>query len=327
MSEFSGQDVCILGGTGTIGTALIERLLQDNPARIRCVSNDEYSLWKTEKKFGAMSHENPLRYVLKDIRNREAMRELLRGVDVLYMLACYKHVQYVEYSPQEAIEVNINGNKTVIEEVLQNARVQKVVNASTDKVCYANNTYGLSKHIVEKLIEWAQFYRPVSEQITKFSNVRFGNVLMSRGSVLEHWFNPETKEIQLRDPFHRRFIMPTREAIDLLLKCTTQMKGGETFIYKMPVVQMGDLAEVVSELTKKPVVRVPVMLGEQEHQWLMTKDESIRRIEDDDSFTIHRNNPFVSPSEYSTENCTLYTKSEIEVMIEEEFGYGCVPRF
>lgn len=320
-SDFTNQDICILGGTGTIGTALIERLLEYNPKRIRCVSNDEYSMWRTEKRFGPAGDGNPIRYVLKDIRNRHAMREVLHGVDILYLLAAYKHVQYVEYSPQEAISVNITGSETVIEEALFNARIHKVINCSTDKVCYASSTYGLSKHIVEKLMEWAQFYRPSTEQVTKFANTRFGNVLFSRGSVLEHWFSPETKFIELRDPEHRRFFMPTRSAIDLILHCTYHMKGGETFISKMPVFKMDTLAEACSDITGKPVMIVPAMIGEQKHQYLMTKDESVHMIEDKYGFVLHRNHPAVNPREYSTESQEPLGKEDANTMIREEIEW------
>lgn len=316
MSELSGQDICVLGGTGSIGTALIERLLEIKPRRIRCVSNDEYSMWQTENRFGTGDEENPMRYILKDIRNPTAMRELLRGVDVLFMLAAYKHVRYVEYSPQEAIEVNIVGNMNVIEEVLNNTRVKKVVNISTDKVCYAHSTYGLSKHIVEKVVEWASFYRPVGQQITKFANTRFGNVIGSRGSVLESWFNPAVKKIGLRDPEHRRFFMPTRSAVDLVLKCTDEMKGGETFIFKMPVVKMKDLALAASELTGKKIVNLPPVMGESKNQWLMMREESIHRMENDRGYVLHRHYPVMHPIEYSTEQqCASY--DEVKKMVEE----------
>jgi FlaA1/EpsC-like NDP-sugar epimerase len=304
----------VLGGTGTIGNALIDRLLVSDPARIRCVSNDEYSMWLTERKFGT---QGPVRYILKDIRNSEAMRELLRGVDVLFMLAAYKHVKYVEYSPQEAISVNVMGNMNVVEEVLKNGRIQKVVNVSTDKVCYAHSTYGLSKHLVEKLVTWASFYRPVGEQFTKFASTRFGNVIASRGSVLEQWFDPRTKEIGLRDPSHRRFFMPTSKAIDLVLRCTREMGGGETYIFKMPVVEMGTLAEACSELTGKPVVDMPPLEGEVRDHWLMTYEESVHRLEDEDGFVLHRDFPANTPIDYSTRSQEPISYRDTVTMLEE----------
>jgi FlaA1/EpsC-like NDP-sugar epimerase len=312
-NELAGQDICVLGGTGSIGTALIDKLLQSGPKRIRCVSNDEYSMWQTEKRFGT----GPMRYVLKDIRNPTAMREVLRGVDILFMLAAYKHIQYVEYSPQEAIDVNIIGNRNVIDEVLLNGRIQKVVNISTDKVCYAQSTYGLSKAIVEKLVDWASFYRPVGEQITKFASTRFGNVIGSRGSVLEHWFDPETTHIGLRDPAHRRFLMPTGRAIDLVLKCTKEMRGGETFIFKMPVVEMGVLAQAASDLTGKKIIQYPPVEGEVNDHWLMTFEESLHRAEDTDGFVLHRKYPTCPPMDYSTKSQKAISYDETREMLME----------
>lgn len=317
MKDLDGQDICVLGGTGSIGTALIRRILEkSSPAKIRCVSNDEYSMWQTERRFGS-GDGTPLRYILKDIRNPRAMKEVLRGVDILFMLACYKHVQYVEYSPQEAVDVNVNGNMNVIEEVLQNGRVQKVVNLSTDKVCYAHSTYGLSKHLIEKMVEWASFYRPVGQQITRFANTRFGNVIGSRGSVLEHWFDPKVDHIALRDPEHVRYFMRTDDAIDLVLKATKRMAGGETFIFKMPTVRIGDLAEVVSEMTEKPIKRIPALPGETKHQWLMMTDESVHRYEDDSGFVLHREFPPVEPKGYSTMDQKPLDEKGIKKLLKE----------
>ncbi len=317
MKEIAGQDICVLGGTGSIGTALIARLLELEPKRIRCVSNDEYSMWRAEKMFGPPSSGSPMRYVLKDIRDRHSMREVLRGVDILFMLAAYKHVQYVEYSPREGIMVNVIGNLTVIEEVLANDRVQKVINVSTDKVCYADTTYGITKRLAEKLVEWASFYRPVGEQTTRFANTRFGNVIGSRGSVIERWFDPRVQTIELRDPSHVRFFMSTSEAIDLLLRCLVRMMGGETFVFKMPCVRMGDMALVASELTGKPVKRIPPIPQEPTNQWLMTAEESIHRIEDDKGFVLHRNYPALPPMEYSTASLKPLERDEIREMLEE----------
>jgi len=317
LNDFEGQDICVLGGTGTIGNALIERLLPEKPSRIRCVSNDEYSMWQTEQKFGKPGDGSPVRYVLKDIRNRHAIREVLRGVDILYMVAAYKHVQYVEYSPLEAIDVNVVGNANVIDEALANTRIQKVVNISTDKVCYPHSTYGLSKALIEKVVEWASFYRSTSDRITAFANTRFGNVIGSRGSVLEKWFDPDTKEIELRNAMHRRFFMQTNRAIDLVLKCTLEMKGGETFIFKMPVARMGDVAEAVSRLTGKDIVVAPEMQGETDDQWLLTLDESAHRKEDDFGFILHKDYPAVEQREYSTRSEIPLTQYQIMQMLKE----------
>ena len=253
---FKGKKILVTGGTGCIGSEIVKRLSAHHPKVIRIFSNDEDNTHRMMNELGQgeekMIHElGNKRFLIGDIRDKERVMLAMEGIDIVYHAAALKHVPLCEYNPFEAIQTNVLGTQNVIEAALANG-VKQVINISTDKAVNPVNTMGATKLLAEKLITDANGYRGLRK--TKFSCVRFGNVLFSRGSVIP-LFEEQIKlkrPVTITDPKMTRFTMSIADTINLVFKATMMAKGGEIFILKMPVVTLKDLADVViDEYAKK----------------------------------------------------------------------------
>ncbi|MGZ9586256.1 SDR family NAD(P)-dependent oxidoreductase [Paenibacillus marinisediminis] len=300
--NYQGKKILLIGGTGTIGQGLLDRLLNENPAVIRILSRDEYKQYELQRKYREYSN---IRYLIGDIRDYQRLRRAMEGIDYVFHAAAMKHVPACEYNPFEAVQTNVLGTQNVIQAALD-LEVEKVIFTSTDKAIAPTNTYGASKLMAERLISAAQYQ--AGSKRTIFAAVRFGNVMGSRGSVIP-LFQKQIKEgryVTITSKQMSRFMMSLNEATDLTLKAMEIAQGGETFVLKMPVIRLMDLAEVIIENTCSELnIRadsiemneIGVRPGEKMFEELMTADEAEHALELRHMYII--SNMFMNKHNYS----------------------------
>ena len=288
---FRNKKILVTGGTGCIGSEIVKSLLKYKPKVVRIFSNDEDSIFRMNQEIG---NEGNKRFLIGDIRDKERLIVAMNGIDIVYHTAALKHVPLCEYNPFEAIKTNVLGTQNLIESAITSG-VKKVISISTDKAVNPINTMGATKLLSEKLIIDANFYKGPSETI--FSCVRFGNVIFSRGSVVPLFEEQirNKKMITLTDPNMTRFMMSIDNTVELVFKSTIIAKGGEIFILKMPVVKLGDLADIVikkyaekygykpNEIKKEIIGPRP---GEKLFEELMTENEAKKAFETKDMLII-----------------------------------------
>jgi len=333
---FKDKKILVTGGTGYIGSKIVKSLLNYNPKVVRIFSNDEDNTFHLIQEIGDKKNK---RFLMGDIRDKERLIQAMEGIDIVYHAAALKHVPLCEYNPFEAIKTNVLGTQNIIEAALVNG-VKKVINISTDKAVNPVNTMGATKLLAEKLITDANFYKGKSKTI--FSCVRFGNVLFSRGSVIP-LFEEQIrmkKMITLTEPSMTRFMMSIQNTIELIFKATVMAKGGEIFILKMPVLKIGDLADVLikkysskygyraDEINKKIIGSRP---GEKYYEELMTENEAANSIETDDILIVlphsdfninlkasdYKNARLCKLKSYISQDQKILSKKEIEELLNK----------
>lgn len=239
---FRNKQILVTGGVGSIGSEIVKNLLPFKPASIRIYDNNEYKL------FAAMSEKKQveLRPLLGDIRDYERISKAMKNVDIVFHAAALKHVELSEYNPFEVVKTNIFGTQNLLSAALEN-EVERVVIISTDKAVNPASTMGATKLVAERLAVAATYHKGNSR--TKFSAVRFGNVLGSNGSVIPTWLQQikDGNPIQITDQRMTRFMMTINDAVQLVFKAASHTSCGETFILKMPSLRIIDLAQAVYE--------------------------------------------------------------------------------
>ena len=318
VSFYKDKKILITGGTGTIGFHLTKRLLADNPKVIRIFSRDEYKQFEMAQEF--QEYATQLRFLIGDVRDQGRLIRAMEGIDYVFHCAAMKHVPACEYNPFEAVQTNVVGTQNVIQAAITNG-VKKVLFTSTDKAISPTNTYGATKLTAERLISAAEYQK--GPKSTTFSSVRFGNVMGSRGSVIPLFKKQilEKGTITITDPDMLRYMMTPKQAIELILKANELAQGGEVFVLKMPVVRLGDLANVIIELVaqedrpKVQVVSIGVRPGEKRFEELMTIEETLVAIETDSMFVIpsafkSNNQPYVSQTRNKD---TVHHKQPIDI--------------
>jgi FlaA1/EpsC-like NDP-sugar epimerase len=286
------KNVLITGGTGSLGRELVRNILQYNPKVIRIFDVDETEQFDFQQEL--KEHEDVVRYLLGDVRDPERLNRATEGIDVIFHTAALKHVMACEYNPFEAVKTNVLGMQNVIEAAINN-NVGKIIFTSSDKAVNPSNTMGTTKLLAEKLMTSANYYKGARDCV--FASVRFGNVMGSRGSVIP-LFRKQIKAggpVTITDPTMTRFMMSMSQAVDLVFKSAEMSQGGEVFIFKMPTVNICDLAEVlIAELAPRyghrpediKVEIIGTKPGEKMYEELMTEDEASRSLERDDMFII-----------------------------------------
>ncbi|WP_205174267.1 polysaccharide biosynthesis protein [Bacillus pakistanensis] len=273
----------VTGGTGSWGHELVAQLLDKGPKEIRIFSRNETGQVSTKQKF----ENNPkLKFVIGDVRDKEAVLEACEGVDYIFHLAALKHVPVCEFQPLEALKTNVIGTQNIIEAAIAK-EVEKVINISTDKAANPSNFYGFTKAMGEKLIINAN----VLTNKTKFVCVRGGNVLGTNGSVI-HVFKHGIKyksKIGITDKKMTRFFLTIKDAIKLLFKATYESHGGEIFVMKMPTCKILDLAQVLIDEYADGEVMIEesgIRPGEKLHEILLTEFESHNTIAYDNEYFV-----------------------------------------
>ncbi|KEK23381.1 SDR family NAD(P)-dependent oxidoreductase [Bacillus gaemokensis] len=301
---FTNKKVLIIGGTGTIGKSILSSVLAENPKVVRIFSRSEFNQLLLQERFGN-THPN-IRYLIGDIRNYDRLYSAMENIDYVFHVAAMKHVSFCEYNPFEAVLTNIFGTQNVIKAAIAQ-KVKKVIFTSSDKAISPTNNYGATKLTAERLITSAEYSKGSSETI--FASVRFGNVMGSRGSVIPLFENQikENQKITVTDLSMSRFMMTLKQATVLTIEAMKIAKGGETFILKMPVISLKDLADVmIEEVTKLyslsrasiKIEEIGLKPGEKMYEELMTYDESLQAFELPDMFII----PSLLKKDYLYEN-------------------------
>lgn len=271
------------GGTGSWGYELVRQLLEFKPKEIRIFSRNESSQFTMGQEF---KEDSCLKFLIGDIRDREAMAEAAKGTDYIFHLAALKHVPVCEAQPLEALKTNVHGTQNVIDAAIAN-NVRSVVYISTDKASDPSNFYGFSKAMGERLIIHANTLGTA----TKFVCIRGGNVLGTNGSVI-HVFKKqmaETNKVGITDLKMTRFFLTLQDAIKLVFKAVKDSVGGEIFVMKMPTCKIVDLAEVLIEESGKKNVKIEttgVRPGEKIHELLLSNYECSYSIIYDDEYYV-----------------------------------------
>ncbi len=278
--DWTQEVVLVTGGTGSFGKKFIEIILQEyQPAKVIVFSRDE--LKQHEMRVSGFEHPN-LRYFIGDVRDLERLKRAMHGVNTVIHAAALKQVPACEYNPMEAIKTNILGSSNVIEAALDMG-VQKVLALSTDKAVNPINLYGTTKLAAEKLFVQSNAYAAGTK--TRFSCVRYGNVVGSRGSVIPIFFKQrDNGKLTVTDTRMTRFWLTLEQGVRFVIRCTEQMLGGEVFVPKIPSTRIIDLAKAISPQAELEVIGIRP--GEKLHEVLIHDDEARSTVELDDMFVV-----------------------------------------
>ena len=280
MSIYDGKTILLTGGTGSFGRAFLATLLrEDNPQSVRIYSRGEMLQYETEKMFP----DDHIRFFIGDIRDKERLSRAMNGVDIVVHAAALKQVLACEYNPIEAVKTNINGSINIINTAIDN-NVDRVIAISTDKAVHPVNLYGSTKMVAEKLFVQGNSYRG-GERHTKFSCVRYGNVMGSRGSVVPLFLEQKkTGRLSITDERMTRFWLTLDEGVQFVRKCLPLMNGGEIFVPKIPSMKVSDLARAIAPDAKIDIIGIRP--GEKIHEILLTEDEARHTKEYNTHFVI-----------------------------------------
>ena len=284
--DWSTKVVLITGGTGSFGRSLVATMLRHrNPSKLIVFSRDELK----QHEMRVSGYTDPrLRYFIGDVRDRERLRRAMQGVDIVVHTAALKQVPACEYNPIEAVATNIEGGRNVIEAALDSG-VQRVIALSTDKAVNPVNLYGATKLVSEKLFVQANAYR--GEGPTRFSCVRYGNVVGSRGSVIPLFLDQrDSGKVTITDPRMTRFWITLDQAVRFVIDCIERMYGGEVFVPKIPSMSIVDIAAALAPGCE--IEEVGIRPGEKVHEILISEDEARQGVEFDDSFIIQPAHPW-----------------------------------
>lgn len=313
------QSILITGGTGSFGKQFIKSVLQQyQPRRLIVFSRDELKQFEMQQEFNAPC----MRYFLGDVRDCDRLHQAMRGVDYVVHAAALKQVPAAEYNPMECVKTNIRGAENVIKAALENG-VQKVIALSTDKAANPINLYGATKLVSDKLFVAAN--NIAGGHSTKFSVVRYGNVMGSRGSVIPFFKKlvvQGAKEMPVTDERMTRFWITLSQGVNLVLKSFSRMHGGEIFVPKIPSSKIVDLARAIAP--DIPVKIIGIRPGEKLHEVMCPADDSHLTLEFDDHYVIKPSITFFAPVDYSINNLREKGKP---VEMGFEYNSGTNPYF
>lgn len=270
-NDICDQSILITGGTGSFGKAFVKSVLDHCPKIKRLVvfSRDELKQYEMQQEFPQEKYP-ALRFFIGDVRDQRRLSRAMEGVDTVVHAAALKQVPAAEYNPFEFIKTNIMGAQNVIEACLDN-RVRRVVALSTDKAAAPINLYGATKLCSDKLFIAANNFR--GDRDLRFSVVRYGNVMGSRGSVIPFFMGKaKSGVIPITDLEMTRFNIPLEEGVEMALWALSQALGGEIFVPKIPSYRIVDLAEAIAPSCKHEIVGIRP--GEKLHEEMITLGDS-----------------------------------------------------
>ncbi len=290
---FNDKSILITGGTGSFGRRYVKTILaRFKPKRLVVYSRDELKQYEMQQEVSSTA----LRYFIGDVRDGERLRQAMRGIDFVIHAAALKQAPAAEYNPMECIKTNVHGAENVIAAALDND-VEKVIALSTDKAASPVNLYGATKLVSDKLFVAAN--NMTGKHRTRFSVVRYGNVVGSRGSVVPYFqklIDRGERELPVTDPRMTRFWITLDQGVAFVLAGFERMRGGEIFIPKIPSVRILDLVEAMRPGTKARFIGVRP--GEKIHEVMVTADDAVKTLEFDDHYVIQPAIVFITPVDY-----------------------------
>ena len=334
---FDDKTILVTGGTGSFGKAFIRTVLgRFSPRRLIVYSRDELKQFEMQQEIASPV----MRYFLGDVRDADRLSLAMKGVDFVVHAAALKQVPAAEYNPMECVKTNVNGASNVVAAALAND-VEKVVALSTDKAANPINLYGATKLCSDKIFIAAN--NLAGSGRTRFSVVRYGNVVGSRGSVIPFFRRLVAQgatELPLTDPRMTRFLITLPQGVDFVIQAFRRMWGGEIFVPKIPSARIGDIAEAVAPGLATKVIGIRP--GEKLHEVMCPADDCRMTIEFGDHYVIapsiafvnqvahdvnalgERGNPVSDGFEYSSgRNDRFLAAEEIrELMITPSEGEG-----
>ena len=315
--------ILVTGGTGSFGQKFTEIVLKEhNPKAIRIFSRGELLQYQMSQRF----NDDRLRFLIGDVRDRNRVYRAMNGVDVVVHAAALKQVPTAEYNPIEAVKTNIDGAVNVVDAAIDSG-VERVIAVSTDKAVHPVNLYGATKLVMERLLIQANVYSGPSK--ARFSCVRYGNVVGSRGSVVPLFLRQrEEGVITITDEKMTRFWITLDQGVRFVISCIERMHGGEVFVPKIPSMKITDLADALAPGARREVTGIRP--GEKVDEILLTEEEARHAMEFDDYFVVEPEHSFwgrdnlkggkalAEGFRYTSDNNTWWlTKEELHKMIEE----------
>lgn len=311
----NNKSILITGGTGSFGRRFVKTILKNySPKRIAVYSRDELKQFEMQQDVGSAE----MRYFLGDVRDQSRLVQAMKGVDYVIHAAALKQVPAAEYNPLECIKTNIHGAENVIEAALQN-EVEKVIALSTDKAANPINLYGATKLASDKLFVAAN--NMTGGTRTRFSVVRYGNVVGSRGSVVPFFQKLKSsgaKFLPITDSRMTRFWITLDQGVDFVLKNLARMQGGEIFVPKIPSVRITDLARAIAP--ELPQEIVGVRPGEKLHEIMCPSDDAHLTLAFSDHFVIRPTIKFYDETINFEKNLNGETGNPVESGFEYNSG-------
>lgn len=307
----NNKSILITGGTGSLGKALVKRIIATYPKVKRLVvfSRDEQKQFQMEKEISLKLHPF-MRYFIGDIRDKDRLKTALNGIDYVIHAAAMKHVHIAEYNPMECIKTNVLGAENLINACLE-TNVKKVVALSTDKAAAPINLYGATKLTSDKLFVAANNIRGRND--INFSVVRYGNVMGSNGSVIPFFMKKKKDGIlPITDPNMTRFNISLSQGVDMVLFALENAWGGEIFVPKIPSYKILDLAKAIGPDCKHEVIGIRP--GEKIHEEMITESDSFSCYDLGKYYVILPQVPLFDIDEFSSHFSA--TK------VEENFSYN-----
>lgn len=308
---FHNKTILITGGTGSFGKRCVQSLLERfNPQKIIVYSRDELKQYEMAQEFNSPV----MRYFIGDVRDRDRLHLAMRGVDYVIHAAALKHIPIAEFNPMECIKTNIHGANNVIDVALEQ-EVEKVIALSTDKAVNPINLYGATKLAADKLFVAAN--NIVGSLRTRFSVVRYGNVVGSRGSVVPFFqklIREGATELPITDPRMTRFWITLQQGVDLVLKSFERMQGGEIFVPKIPSMKITDLAEALAP--GMPMKIIGIRPGEKLHEVMCPSETASLTLEFTDHYVVMPSTGFVHNFDFT---CNGF--GEKGWLVPDEFEY------
>jgi UDP-N-acetylglucosamine 4,6-dehydratase len=309
---FNSSTILITGGTGSFGRKYVETILQRyKPARLIIYSRDELKQFEMQQEYPQAC----MRFFIGDVRDRDRLQMAMRGVDIVIHAAALKQVPAAEYNPMECIRTNVHGAENVIHAALA-CGVSKVIALSTDKAANPINLYGATKLASDKLFVAAN--NLVGDRATRFSVVRYGNVVNSRGSVVPFFSKliaSGADHLPITDARMTRFWITLQEGVDFVLRNFERMQGGEIFVPKIPSIRITDLARAMAPTLPHRIVGIRP--GEKLHEVMCPRDDSHLTLEFDDHYVIQPTISFGHTCDFSRNAI-----GESGVPVQEGFEYN-----
>jgi UDP-N-acetylglucosamine 4,6-dehydratase/5-epimerase len=326
MADFKGKTILITGGTGSFGGYFVNYLLDKNFEEIRVFSRDELKQEEMRLKF----QNSSIKFHIGDVRDRDSVDDVMDGVDYVFHAAALKQVPTCEFFPIQATQTNVIGTQNIINSAISHG-VSKVVSLSTDKAVYPVNALGITKALMEKVVQSTS--RKLSEGKTILSLVRYGNVLFSRGSVIPLFLKQirEKKPLTVTESEMTRFLLPLKEAIHLVGFALKNGRQGDIFVRKASSASIGDLAQALKNIfsSDSEIKTIGMRHGEKLHETLASKDELLRSEDMGDYLRLTIDNrdlnynkylkdgdiKVVQTEDYTSQNTTRLTVKEVEEML------------